>query len=209
MQKMSLFYKKDFVESAKKCFALIPSDSPEFDAVFWKTEEANCYNYATGNLEGWRRPGEYSRTVRWDILDPEEEGDGDDAPKVYSDDVYFAAVKAGARADGLVPVKDPSKPHPGYYVVALVFRPGGGSQMRDFHWYRLDKSGTWSHKMGDLNATAIDGMGGVIEDPAKLRSKFSNHGYGIFGGYWLVPNTGLGSMPCFREPYRPRKPEIR
>lgn len=202
---MGLFYKKDFLESAKKRFALIPADSPECDLDLWDAKTENCYNYATNNVEGWRRPGEYSRTVKWHLLDP----DAEDAKK-YSDDVYFAAVKTGARADGLIPISDPSKPHPGYYLVALVLRRESWTHQRDFHWYRLDRNGAWSHKMGGSKPTTIDGMGAAIEDPAQLRSKFRNHGYNIFGGYWLVPNRGLGSLiTCREEPYRPRKPEIR
>ena len=35
----------------------------------------------------------------------------------------------------------------------------------DYHWLRLDDSGTWSHKPGQTAATNLDGDGKEIYDP--------------------------------------------
>ena len=35
----------------------------------------------------------------------------------------------------------------------------------DFHWYRLDQGGLWSHKPGQTRATRLDNGGNNIEDP--------------------------------------------
>ena len=35
----------------------------------------------------------------------------------------------------------------------------------DFHWYRLDSNGTWSHKPGQTGATVLDDAKRPIIDP--------------------------------------------
>ena len=35
----------------------------------------------------------------------------------------------------------------------------------DYHWYRLDDNGLWSHKPGSTSATNLDGDGNLISDP--------------------------------------------
>ncbi len=37
----------------------------------------------------------------------------------------------------------------------------------DYHWYRLDNNGHWSHKAGGTPATDRDGNGDRIVDPRK------------------------------------------
>lgn len=37
----------------------------------------------------------------------------------------------------------------------------------DFHWYRLDQGGLWSHKPGQTRAKQEDERGRVITDPRK------------------------------------------
>lgn len=35
-----------------------------------------------------------------------------------------------------------------YYKVNLVIKPHQGNNPSDYHWYREDDDGTWSHKLG-------------------------------------------------------------
>ena len=35
----------------------------------------------------------------------------------------------------------------------------------DWHWYRLDNNGQWSHKPGSTSVTDTDNIGNVITDP--------------------------------------------
>ena len=37
--------------------------------------------------------------------------------------------------------------------------------VNDYHWYRLDNNGDWSHKPGQTPATNLDGDGNRIRDP--------------------------------------------
>ncbi len=94
-----------------------------------------------------------------------------------------------AIADGLIP-HDPAKPvPPGYYLTALVLRPGF---LGDYHWYRLDydrlRGGfVWTHKHGQKVPSDRDEKGTVIRDlaAAALMKKYPQ-----WGGYFLVPREG-------------------
>lgn len=52
----------------------------------------------------------------------------------------------------------------------------------DYHWWRKEKDGTWTHKPGDKSIMHTDFSGRTIYDP-----KDSNRGtYNYFVGYFLV-----------------------
>jgi hypothetical protein len=80
----------------------------------------------------------------------------------------------------------------GGYAVALAVRP----DMPDYHWYRDNGDGTWSHKPGRTLATdreflGYDGTGAIkygekITDPKDAASK---SGYSEFVGYYYIRPT--------------------
>jgi len=55
----------------------------------------------------------------------------------------------------------------------------------DYHFYRQDQNGLWSHKNSWRKATNKDAKGRLIKDPKKCdRGKFT-----IFCGYYMVKKT--------------------
>ncbi|MEM7642638.1 MAG: hypothetical protein AAF366_08925, partial [Pseudomonadota bacterium] len=68
-------------------------------------------------------------------------------------------VSAAATRDGLAAVGDVSADISGWYV-ALVIWPD-----EDYHWYRQDDIGCWSHKAGEDPATNLDDAKKQITDP--------------------------------------------
>jgi len=54
-------------------------------------------------------------------------------------------------------------------LVALVVAPG-----EDYHWYRHNDDGTWTHKPGETCATAEDSSGEAITDPRTADRRFKN-----------------------------------
>jgi hypothetical protein len=101
----------------------------------------NCYNYAT-NIMGntFAQPGRAG---------------GKEAANYNCADVV-----AAAELDGLVKA-DCDKACPKCnFKVALVIDPNV-----DFHWYRQDKGGNWSHKPGETEATNLDNSKNAIVDP--------------------------------------------
>ena len=75
------------------------------------------------------------------------------------EDLTAESVKAAAIRDGLTDLGD-NPEGDGCCVVALFIDEG-----TDFHWYRKDSDGNWSHKPGSTAATNLDNSGDEISDP--------------------------------------------
>lgn len=134
----------------------------------------NCYAYAAndpdGHPPGKPQPGEHS---------------GAPFANVDAKSVGDAAVR-----DGMVRAPSPPVPKPGYNVVALVIDPGV-----DYHWYRLDDNGFWSHKPGNTAARDVDASGNKITDPETANRDYGYPNYSEFGGYFYVPVAGIRTGP--------------
>jgi hypothetical protein len=91
-------------------------------------------------------------------------------------------VTPAAQADGLVVTPNFSgvlAAGKGWYV-ALVIWPN-----TDYHWYRQDKNGCWSHKPGQTAVRNVDNSGKQIADP-----KTCNRGpYTQFCTYMITKKT--------------------
>lgn len=68
-----------------------------------------------------------------------------------------------------VPISKYTKCAPGTYKVALVI-----DNDVDFHWYRQNPDGTWSHKLGNTAATNLDASGNIIYDPELCDKDYSD-----------------------------------
>jgi hypothetical protein len=119
----------------------------------------NCYNYGCNKAtDTYAQPGE--------------------AAGIFNDIMECPAVTAGAVADGLVPRPDGAQSTDRCsHTVALVMDPG-----QDYHWYRLDDNGMWSHKPGGTEARSWDESGNPITDPQTA----DRGSYTIFCGYFTV-----------------------
>lgn len=131
----------------------------------------NCYNYACNiKNNSYAQPG-YASGIFLNLSD-------------YYCSGSSGAVWNAAMADGLVPSEEGkgcgcSKC---WHKVALAMNPGG-----DFHWFRLDRDGMWSHKPGTGQATNLDSSSIPISDPAT-----ANRGnYTDFCGYFCVCKSDI------------------
>ena len=138
-----------------------------YNPGFWNNDanirsRNNCYNYASNKrTDTFAQPGRGSGHIYTAIT--------------------CAAVSAAALSDGLhqrfVCFPDTEKPR---YLVALVIAPGPG--FVDFHWYRKNSEGFWSHKPGGTAVRNFDNSNLVITDPATC-----NRGpYTQFCGYFYT-----------------------
>jgi hypothetical protein len=101
----------------------------------------NCYNYACDHQTGtFAQPGRATGQQYASLTCPD--------------------VTVGARSDGLTDQSCDAGCGRCCHKVALVVAPGW-----DFHWYRLDDNGRWSHKPGGTEATNVDNSGNFILDP--------------------------------------------
>ena len=116
----------------------------------------NCYSYACNDDDPIRRPG----------TKPQPGDKSKVLPTNAAGRVTCESVTKASLADGLA-VIDCGAPCPARsYKVALVVSPGNAlGAGNDYHWYRQNPDGTWSHKPGLLAVSNKDSGGEIIVDP--------------------------------------------
>ncbi|MFL6258362.1 MAG: hypothetical protein ACJ76Y_01515 [Thermoanaerobaculia bacterium] len=146
-------------------------DAPTFKPELWLDDctrkKNNCYNYALDKItNSYAQPGRaYVASI------------------VNGRDACYQ-VKAAAQTDGLEVAKTGLPPLDrglGWYV-ALAVKSGSN----EYHWFRQDSDGYWSHKLGKLNPSRTDARGKIIRDPEHC-DRFN---YDHFCGY-MVAKHGL------------------
>lgn len=144
-------------------WAVLNPGKPNFTPSYWngnsRQSRNNCYNYSNNKATNtFAQPGR--------------------AAGAGTTSMTCAAVHAAAVADGLQPISYyPNWPLDFKTGLALVVAPG-----YDYHWYRLDDNGTWTHKPGSTPATNRDNSGNIITDP-----RTANRGvYTQFCGFFLA-----------------------
>jgi hypothetical protein len=156
------------ITTVPACPTCHAADAPVYNPGPWNTPAVqphnNCYNYANDRITNtFAQPGRATGHQATVMACPN--------------------VTAGATSDGLHAVPNFTgtlPPGKGWYV-ALVIWPNV-----DYHWYRQDKVGCWSHKPGQTAARNVDNAGHAISDP-----KTCNRGpYTIFCTY-MVTNRGV------------------
>ena len=75
----------------------------------------------------------------------------------------------------------------GSYKVALVIAEGS-----DYHWYRQNPDGTWSHKLGNSAVTDVDASGNILVNPEYADRNHTVANYSQFIAYYCV--TPLNNM---------------
>jgi hypothetical protein len=122
-------------------------DAPNYNPGVWNIPTVqpynNCYDYANDHATNtFAQPGR--------------------ATGHQYTALTCASVQPAAQSDGLHPAANFSAPlaaGKGWYV-ALVIWPNA-----DYHWYRQDKIGCWSHKPGSTAVRNVDNSGHQITDP--------------------------------------------
>ncbi len=145
--------------------------NPDYEPHIWNIEQKiqftnNCYSYVlddifNGNFHGLQ-PG----------------GSSPIGENINLEYVMNAAIRDGR-------VKKPSFWNKlgfgknGYYSVYLVIEKGV-----DYHWYRQDKGGLWSHKRGDFPVCNVDASNKLISNPVRANRNYGQHKY-YDGGIYL------------------------
>ena len=151
-----------------KCPTNHAVDAPAYNPNIWNVPNVqpfnNCYNYANNHATNtFAQPGRAT---------------GHQATIMACKNVTPAA-----QSDGLKVVPNfagPLAKGQGWYV-ALVIWPN-----TDYHWYRQDNVGCWSHKPGSTAVRNVDNAGNAITDPQTCnRGPYTN-----FCTY-MVTNKGV------------------
>ena len=153
----------------------------DYDNSIWQgvTMSNNCYAYAINNqvnpgtnflFSGL--PGAYSNTTMSSFSKDEIKNavaqDFAKCNKTYGTNLIFKEVG-----------KYEILPE-GTYRVALV------SGSFDFHWYRQDSDGYWSHKQGSTPVKRTDDNGNLIVDP-EICARNTNTYPNFYGYYAVIP----------------------
>ena len=168
-------------------------------------KHTNCYSYAFNYIDYGReklQPGEihgtkYNKTTCDEIIQKMKNDYINDTiektslEEVFSKDRYKVALFI-----------DPDKQ-----------RENTNKRDQDYHFYRQDCNGTWSHKPGTNDATNEDASGNAINDPERADKNYERkcekedgkdcgeeHNYHKFCGYFSVAKNSLyGPVTRFVE----------
>lgn len=132
----------------------------------------NCYAYSLNTKNyGFMQPGQGNENpvtdndlVHYDRVISKVESDAEEYGFVFQSIGRYEICPAGT------------------YKVALVIDPN-----TDYHWYRQNSDGTWSHKPGPGSVTNLDYSNKIIIDPMECNRKQSHYlNYTVFAGYFAV-----------------------
>jgi len=142
-------------------------------------EANNCYAYAANQFRFWR---------------PHKAQPGENRLKIHNNSRYIP-LKCGDitqavlrdAGNGAYKCNDPNKAcEKGLTKIMMVISPEPGSQ--DFHFYRQDKDGTWSHKQGwGYGPTKLDASGKVIVDPRTCNRNYGRLNYSKVCSTMCIP----------------------
>ncbi len=59
----------------------------------------------------------------------------------------------------------------------------------DYHWYRQNSDGTWSHKLGPTLVMDFDAALNTIYDPQICNRNYGSTNYSEFVGYYAVSSV--------------------
>lgn len=186
-----------------------PSDNPKYEPWLWNQDRirysTNCYAYACNDsmghpFNGKPQPGQLAQFAlgkRKPAHGLVEAGPGAKVTDAKAHPLPSSEVRFGVllddtlRAHSLISIlRTPEQRvsnQAGYYLIALVV-----DQDRDYHWYRQDNTGFWSHKPGHGEATNLDASGAVITDPQACDMSYPVTGIMYrFVCYYYCPRGGV------------------
>ncbi len=138
--------------------------SSSYNPSFWNDggnvqQHNNCYNYSNNHrTDTFAQPGNASGEC-CNVVD-------------------VPTIAKYSQADGLISTTLAAGCGDSRELLAMVIAPS----IPDYHWYRRDANGFWTHKPGHTPATNVDNSGVTITNP-----ETANRGpYTIFGGYFCT-----------------------
>ena len=174
----------------------------EYDTSLWGGDiqrYTNCYSYALNNqllpdkpgYIGFLQPGmsSYGEVINGELVQRLSDQDyTGDAEKI----LRYIGYDSEAWGFEFEEVSRTEMCDKGSYKVALVVSPylNDGVHGCDYHWYRQNPDGTWSHKPGNTPVTNLDYAGNVIYDPNSANRVTESQGliydYSFVIGYYSV-----------------------
>jgi hypothetical protein len=160
---------------------------PEYQPKLWNNTifqaKNNCYSYAINLRDKTRKtklyPGEKS---------------GLDRVKQNKFDYTCSNFHERLLTDipGIFPSRYEDECPCNYYKIALVL--DNDDNNKDFHFYRKDKDGLWSHKPGSNKVTRVDADNKLIKNPFLANRDYSKknkngYNYSTKCNFYCIPYT--------------------
>ena len=150
---------------------------PKYEPTRWNNntkirENHNCYSYAFNDIHSKRtgkaQPGYYANY-----------------PPINSSEYNCDAIYKRIKKDNpsVYRTKFDSKCGKGFYKSFFALSLGANT---DYHFYRQDKNGYWSHKPGRTNATNLDASKHIIINPKLANRDYSHLNYSTPCAYFCV-----------------------
>tara|TARA_Y100000389_G_scaffold140231_1_gene138039 strand:- start:5082 stop:5942 length:861 start_codon:yes stop_codon:yes gene_type:complete len=160
-------------------------DEPAFARWLWGAKQEfieanNCYAYSTNQFRFYRKmkaqPGGNRKFVK----------DGEYVNTYINCSSLVDNVIRDA-GNGAYALKDANKKcKRGTYKIMLFISPS--EEYKDFHFFRQDKDGTWSHKQGwGYGPSKLDASGKIIFNPIKSNLNFKPYNYSKYCSSICVP----------------------
>jgi hypothetical protein len=150
------------------------NSEPSWEPDKWKVNQKynNCYAYAMDDLERDREfrhykpiPGANSHYYTCSQL---IEGLKDEIPHMYPTTFHCQC-------------------EPGYKKIYMAVSNESSDDGNDFHFWRQDSDGYWSHKPGSNHPSRVDGNGHVINNPDQSNRNSEKHSYTNSCGFFCIP----------------------
>lgn len=143
-----------------------------YEGEAWTSHNYNCYAYALNTTD--------HGFMQFGGSDGDHNGDENYLTKSYLE--YMVSLDSMNYNFSFEPIYKTQRCDVGYYKVALVIAPNS-----DYHWYRQNSDGLWSHKRGGNPSQLDDASGHSIYDPAICNRNYGlGLNYSVFCGYYQV-----------------------
>ncbi len=161
---------------------------PRFNLNIFLRESHNCYTYflnlqSQEAIELCKKDFKYHNMCR-----RAQPGMLSGFPRLTDKDYTCPKIEARTLADNpdIYKLKsNKQKCHTGFYKGAMVTAPG-----RDYHYYRFNDDGVWTHKPGYKPSTKYDANNNLIYDPQWASRDYGGTlNYKNFCGYYCIPRN--------------------
>lgn len=165
---------ENYLLKSNKEFSPISGYEKKYDPNKWNNNENikryhNCYAYALNHIASKRngkpQPGYFSNYPYLSNSD-------------YNCKTFYNRLRKDVPTLYLINFDTPCRK--GFYKAFIAL--DNKTFDTDYHFYRQDKNGYWSHKPGATNVTNLDASGNLIKNPYKANRKGTHYNY---------------STPCF------------
>lgn len=149
-----------------KEFSPLSGSELEYNPHLWNDNDKiktthNCYTYALGKIvPGLKSKAQPGYASGFNHINDDE----------YECKYFFDRLKKDVPANYIGQFDKSCIP--GFYKVFLALDP-----KNDYHWWRHNKDGYWSHKPGSTEVTDIDSDGKKIKNPLIANRKYDTLNY--------------------------------